>query len=148
MSHNSTYLSKSIYSVVWYRTWKKHYRDIIMSMMESQITGASIVYLTVCSGTDQRKHQSFASLAFVRGIHWWPVNSPQKMFPFNDVIMQASFGNLTHILSCHNYILHNWMSISPCVYFNYVTGWNWIALKSKDHHHNITANFDDTKGQW
>ena len=25
------------------------------------------------SGTDQRKHLSSASLAFVRGIHWWPV---------------------------------------------------------------------------
>ena len=44
-------------------------------------------------GADQRKHQSSVSLAFVRGIHWWPVNSPhkwpvtQKMFPFDDVIM-------------------------------------------------------------
>ena len=27
---------------------------------------------------DQRKHQSSASLAFVWGIHWWPVNSPHK----------------------------------------------------------------------
>ena len=46
-----------------------------------------------CSGPDQRKHQSSASLAFVREIHRWPVNSPhkgpvaQKMFPFDDVIM-------------------------------------------------------------
>ena len=35
-----------------------------------------------------KKHQSFASLAFVQGIHRWPVNSPhkwrvtRKMFPF------------------------------------------------------------------
>ena len=40
-----------------------------------------------------RKHQRSASLAFVRGFHQWPVNSPykgpvtQKMFPFDDVIM-------------------------------------------------------------
>ena len=40
-----------------------------------------------------RKHQSSASLAFVRGIHRGPVNSPhkwpvtRKMFPFDDVIM-------------------------------------------------------------
>ena len=40
-----------------------------------------------------KKHQSSASLAFVRGIHWWPVNSPckgpetRKMLPFDDVIM-------------------------------------------------------------
>ena len=42
------------------------------------------------------KHQSYASLAFVRVIHRWPVNSPHKgpaapkMFPFDDVIMIAS----------------------------------------------------------
>ena len=29
-------------------------------------------------GADQRKHQSSASLAFVRGIHRWAVNSPLK----------------------------------------------------------------------
>ena len=56
-------------------------------------TCVSIVYSTVYSGTDQRKHQSSASLAFVRGIHRWAVNSPHKgpvawkMFPFGDVIM-------------------------------------------------------------
>ena len=46
----------------------------------------------VIQGADQRKHQSSASLAFVLGIHRWPVNSPhkgpvtRKMFPFDDVI--------------------------------------------------------------
>ena len=44
-------------------------------------------------GADQRKHQSYASLAFVRGIHRLPVNYPhkgqstRKIFPFDDVIM-------------------------------------------------------------
>ena len=33
-------------------------------------------YLIVCSDADQRKHKSSASLAFVRGIHRWPVNPP------------------------------------------------------------------------
>ena len=55
-----------------------HYSGVIMSVMASEITGVSIVYSTVCSGADQRKHQSFASPAFVRGIHRWPVNSPHK----------------------------------------------------------------------
>ena len=70
-----------------------HYSDVIMSAMGSQITGVSIVYSIVCSIADQRKHQSSASLAFVRGIHRWPVNSPytgpvtRKMFPFDDVIL-------------------------------------------------------------
>ena len=64
-----------------------------MSATASQITGASIVCTTVFSGADQRKHQSSAPLAFVRGIHRWPVNSlhkgpgTQKVFPFDDVIM-------------------------------------------------------------
>ena len=35
-----------------------------MNVMASQITGASIVNSAVCSGADQRKHQSSASLAF------------------------------------------------------------------------------------
>ena len=57
------------------------------------ITSLTIVYSTVYSCADQRKHQNSASLAFVRGIHRWPVNShhkgpvTRKMFPFDDVIM-------------------------------------------------------------
>ena len=78
-----------------------HNNDVIMSAMASQITRLIIVYSTVYSGTDQRKHKSSASLAFVRGIHRSPVNSPHKwpvtwkMFPFDDVIMCANgFWNL------------------------------------------------------
>ena len=41
----------------------------------SQITGVMIVCSTFCLGADHRKHQSSVSLAFVRGIHRWPVNS-------------------------------------------------------------------------
>ena len=41
-----------------------HYGDVIMSAMASQITGLTIVYSTVYSGADQRKHQCSASLAF------------------------------------------------------------------------------------
>ena len=70
-----------------------HYCDVIMGAMTSQITSLANVYSTFHSGADQRKHQSSASLAFVRGIHRWPVNSPhkwpvsRKMFPFDDGIM-------------------------------------------------------------
>ena len=52
-----------------------------------------MVCSTICSGSDQRKHQSSMPLTFVRGIHQSPVNSPykgpvkRKMFPFDDVIM-------------------------------------------------------------
>ena len=70
-----------------------HYSDVIMSTISSLITSVSTVCLTVCSGADQRKHQSSTSLAIVRGIPRWPLNSPHKMpvtremFPFDDVIM-------------------------------------------------------------
>ena len=55
-----------------------HYNDVIMDAMASQITSVPIVYPTGCSGTEQRKHQSSASLAFVRGIHRVPMNSSHK----------------------------------------------------------------------
>ena len=68
---------------------ENHYCDVIMGAMASQITNPTIVYSIVYSGAEQRKHQSSASLAFVRGIHRWPANSPnkwrvtRKMFPFS-----------------------------------------------------------------
>ena len=67
--------------------WRHNGRDSVSNHHPT------IVYSTVCSGADQTKHQSSASLAFMRGIHRWPVNFPhkwqvtQKMLPFDDVIM-------------------------------------------------------------
>ena len=64
-----------------------------MDAMASQFSSVSIVDSAVCSGADQRIYQSSASLAFVRGIHRWPVDSPHKgpvmrtKFPFDNVIM-------------------------------------------------------------
>ena len=64
-----------------------------MSPMASQITSLTILYSTIYSDTDQRKHQSSVTLAFMRGINRWPVNSPhkgsvtRKICPFDDVIM-------------------------------------------------------------
>ena len=52
-----------------------HYNDVIMTTIASQITSLAVVYSTVYSDADQRKHQSSASLAFVWGIHrdrWIP----------------------------------------------------------------------------
>ena len=91
-------------SMIWkhWRTHSKtcrihrHYNDVIMGTMVSQITSLTIVYSSVYSGADQRKHQRSASLAFLRGIHRWPVNSPhkwpvmRKMLPFDYVIMHIS----------------------------------------------------------
>ena len=106
--------------------------------MASQITSLAIVYSTVYSDPDQRKHQSSASLAFVWGIHRWPVNSPHKrpvveMFPFDDVIMLSCSsvygGNSGHLkrswhvemLSILVVSVEFWISVQvtsiTCVYF-------------------------------
>ena len=75
-----------------FRTLIYHYSDFIMSAIASPFSSITIVYSTIYSGPNERKHQSFASLTFVRGIHRWPVISLQKwpvtriMFPFDDVI--------------------------------------------------------------
>ena len=56
-----------------------HYNDVIMGAIASQITSLTIVYSTVYSGTDESKHQSSASLAFVRGIHRGHGEFPAQM---------------------------------------------------------------------
>ena len=95
-----------------------HYDDVIMSAITSLISSPTIVYSTIYSDADQRKHQRSASLAFVREIHRWLVNSPhkwpvtRKMFPFDDVIMQcASRLQTHHFPSSHYQCLHNHKAI-------------------------------------
>ena len=67
-----------------------------MKAIAFQITSLTIVYWTIYSDADQ----SSASLAFVRGVHRGPVNSPhkrpvtRKMFSFDDVIMKKK--NIAH----------------------------------------------------
>ena len=74
-----------------------HYSDVIMGTKAFQITSLTIVCSPVYSGAYQRKNQSSVSLAFVRGIHRWPVNSShkwsvtRKMFLFDDVIMDYRY---------------------------------------------------------
>ena len=71
--------------------WRRNERDGVSNHRRLDCLPNSF-----CSGADQRKHQISASLAFVRGIRWWPVNSKRKrpvtlkMFPFDDVIMARS----------------------------------------------------------
>ena len=103
-----------------------------MGAIASQITSLTIVYSTVYSDADQRKHQSSASLAFVRGIHRGLVNSPckgpvtRKMFPFDDVIMVTipldsrpythypNENNMTYI--CVWSVLYWWHPITRIIY--------------------------------
>ena len=99
-----------------------------MNMMVSQITSLMIVYSTVYSGADQRKHQNSASLAFVRGIHRWPVNSPHKgpvkgkMIPFDDVIMDSFYGN-------DNFICIHCFCFFQVSFMKTIESW-WVSASS------------------
>ena len=64
----------------WLTTDALHYSDVILGAMASKITGLTIVYLTVYSGKDQRKHQCSASLACVRGIHQRSASNAENVF--------------------------------------------------------------------
>ena len=72
--------------MAWRRTGAKPIPGLILNIMYDTLWRHK-------ADADQRKHQSSASLAFVRWIHRGPVNSPhkwpvtRKMFPFYDVIM-------------------------------------------------------------
>ena len=83
-----------------------HYNDVIMSAVASEIKILPIVYSTVDLGTDERKHQSSAPLAFVRWIHRWPVNSPhkgpvtRKMFPSDDAIITLVVWIMEPVSTC------------------------------------------------
>ena len=100
-----------------------HYSDDIMGMMAPQITSVSIVYSTVCSAAYQIKHQSSTSVAFVRGIHRWPVNSPhkgpvtRKMSPFDDFIM------FVHIFICPLVGFHTFSA--ECINKQSLLIWTW-----------------------
>ena len=108
----------------------QHYNDVIMSAMASQITSLTIVYSIVYSGADQRKHQSSASLVFVRGIHRWPVNSPhkgpatRKMFPFDDVIMRFMdmVCTLLWFVLVWKYTFHYYLTITEATYNHTMCG--------------------------
>ena len=90
-----------------------------MNAISSQITSLTIVYSTVYSDADQRKHQSSVSLAFVWGIHRGPVNSPhkwpvtRKMFPLDDVIMKPVWIFYGIYIYIYMYLLVRYLNKSP-----------------------------------
>ena len=81
-----------------------HYIDIIMTTVASQITSLTVVYSTVYSDADQRKHQSSASLAFVRGIHrdrWIPRTKGQLRGKCLHLMTSSWFTWEYHLTSAH-----------------------------------------------
>ena len=123
-----------------------HYSDVIMSTVTSQITSISIVCWTICKGADQRKHQSSASLAFVRGIHRWPVNSPnegpvtRKVFPSDVVIMYCqdrnSHGYRIMIMSMMAFLIGSIISDHTGVYMGIEFMTTIELLVTLQWHHN------------
>ena len=115
-----------------------------MSAMASQTTGVSIVCSTVCSGADQRKHQSSASLAFARGIHRLSVDShhkgpvTRKMFPFDDVIMNSVWPSYDahgrDVMSIISRVQNNFDKLIAFMLRDALTGmihtWKKISIKS------------------
>ena len=105
-----------------------HYSDVIMSATASQITNLTIVYSTVYSGADQRKHQSSASLAFVRGIHRSPVDSPHK-----GLVTRKCFISWRH----HDYALIIVLSIDEVLYrrwlyrYSFDTCFLWARIRQR-----------------
>ena len=101
------------------------YNDVIMGVIASPITSLTIVYPTVYSHADQRKHKSSASLAF----HPGPVNSTQKWpvtrkrFPFDDVIMPYHEATYTRV-QLRIVIINN----VALVYFNCEAGLRLVIL--------------------
>ena len=91
-----------------------------MTAMASQITSLTIVYLIVYSGTDQIKHQSSTSLAFVWGSHRGPATTSRVLSCISEypidylhmascvlfvVFLQYSYDLITNILhGCCNVI--------------------------------------------
>ena len=119
------------------QTWCKSmhidsiYKDVIMGAIAPQITSLTIVYSTVYSDADQTKHQSSASLSFVRGIHRGPVNSPhkwpvtRKRFLLDDVMMWCS-----HLVLCEiNFFLFADILMQHGPLFEYYVNWSRIFLQ-------------------
>ena len=107
-----------------------HYHDVIMTTMASQITGHTVVYSTVYSDADQRKHQSSASLAFVLGIHrdrWIPRTKGQLR------------GKCFHLMTsswqwCHVSAMASQITGNPCVYSVFI-----LANNEETSKHGVTG---------
>ena len=85
-----------------------HYNDVIMSAMASQLTSLTIVYSIVYSGADQIKHQSSASLAFVRGIHRWPAGLDiRKFHPWFDLQPKFHYRNHNFLNTFREILSHH-----------------------------------------
>ena len=106
-----------------------------MNTMASQFTDVSIICPTVCSGADKKKHQSSASLAFVRGIR-------QPVAPLTKIQQR---GKCFHLVttSCSRVVnIHFRIRVLPVPHFlglaififldnQHRTRWKWHVMAKK-----------------
>ena len=122
------------------------YNDVIMGMIASQITSLTIVYSTVYSGADQRKHQSSLPLAFVWGIHRslvysphkWPVT--RKMFPFDDITME--WRSFSKVVAMFNHVGRSF-NVFKCQHQELISCfriWAYMLQAYSMCHHDKVAN--------
>ena len=86
-----------------------------MGTIASQITSLTILNSTVYSGADQRKHQSSASLAFVRGIHRWPLNAENVSIRWHHHEYHGVFSRVQFV-SMGNGFVPNGLQTIACSY--------------------------------
>ena len=107
-----------------------YYIDVVMTTIASQITSLTVVYSTVSSDADQRKHQSSASLAFVWGIHrdrWIPRTKGQlrgKCFYLMTSSWLPAYGHAFYHLYGHNNVL-TWLN-KPITFLRAALRWQHL----------------------
>ena len=131
-----------------------HYNDVIMTTMASQITSLAAVYSIVYSGANERKHQSSASLALVRGIHrsrWiprakgqlrgkcfhlmtssWHLSDDKSMLIHIMTWCRRATSHLSQYwhrsMSSYGFIRPQWVkSLSP-IYWRYMATYIWVNI--------------------
>ena len=141
-----------------------HYNDVIIGAIASQITSLESVYSAAKLGADQRKHQNSASLAFVRGIHRGPVDSPhnwpftREMFPFDYVIMQLCVVKINIgqgwvflcELDCYNHIASRGisrLSVNINIYPNNTQYWHVIVINGADNGSSFMLCYSTVRNQ-
>ena len=121
-----------------------HYDDVVMGAIASHITSLTIVYTTVYWDSDQSKHQSSASLAFVWGIHrgqrasyaenvsiWWRHHG--KLIDCGHTAV--SFCIILLLCHCHNCIVliqSAWWTlfVASCNLDLFAAGWVCIQFNA------------------
>ena len=109
-----------------------HYKDVIMGAM----TSLPIIYSNVYSRHRSKKHQSSTSLAFVRGIHRWPVNSPHKR-PVTWKMLHLMASSCLYALIGLAVCLQISRKLSKGWLFSLVSAWTAISSTARTHTHQL-----------